>query len=84
MDSRVGRVLQDRYKILARIAEGAMGTVYRAEQFPLGRAVAVKFMHRRLAADPVLLKRFEVEAQAGSITRAVSRSPTSGSMACPT
>ena len=66
MDSRVGRVLQDRYKILARIAEGAMGTVYRAEQVPLGRAVAVKFLHRRLAANPVLVKRFEVEARAMS------------------
>ena len=65
-DPRIGRILQDRYKILSRIGEGAMGVVYRAERVSLGRAVAVKFLHAQLAGDPVLVKRFDLEAQAMS------------------
>jgi eukaryotic-like serine/threonine-protein kinase len=65
-DPRIGRILQDRYKILSRIGEGAMGVVYRAERLSLGRQVAVKFLHAQLAGDPVLVKRFDLEAQAMS------------------
>ena len=66
VDPRLGRVLQDRYKILAPIAAGAMGSVYRAERLMLGRPVAVKFLHAQLANEPLLVKRFEVEARAMS------------------
>jgi serine/threonine-protein kinase len=62
VDPRVGRVLQGRYKILAPIGEGAMGTVYRAERLTLGRPVAIKFLLAQLANEPLLVKRFEVEA----------------------
>jgi tRNA A-37 threonylcarbamoyl transferase component Bud32 len=65
-DPRVGRVLQGRYKVLAPIAAGAMGSVYRAERVGLGRSVAVKFLHAQLASDPALVKRFSVEARAMS------------------
>src|SRR5262245_3941783 len=65
-DPRVGTVLQGRYLILAPIAEGSMGTVYRAERVQLGRQVAVKFLHPGLARDANLVKRFDVEARAMS------------------
>jgi hypothetical protein len=42
-DPRIGRVLQGRYRVVARVAEGAMGVVYQAERLTLGRPVAVKF-----------------------------------------
>ncbi|RMH43524.1 MAG: serine/threonine protein kinase [Deltaproteobacteria bacterium] len=65
-DPRVGRILQGRYRILARIDEGAIGTVYRGERLKLGRTVAIKFLHPRFAADPTFMKRFEREALAMS------------------
>ena len=63
-DPRIGRVLQGRYRVVARVAEGAMGVVYQAERMTLGRPVAVKFLNAQLAADATLVKRFEVETRA--------------------
>lgn len=44
-DPLVGRELAGRYRILRRIAKGGMGSVYEAEQVPLGRRVAIKILH---------------------------------------
>jgi serine/threonine-protein kinase len=65
-DPRIGRVLQDRYRITGAIASGGMGVVYRAERVGLGRVVAVKFLHASMARDPQIKRRFEIEAQAMS------------------
>lgn len=65
-DPRVGNVLQGRYRILARIASGAMGVVYQGERVQLGRSVAVKFLHPWIAAQKAFLSRFETEAKAMS------------------
>src|SRR5438067_55957 len=65
-DPRVGSVLQGRYQILQRIAQGGMGVIYRAERLGLGRPVAVKFLHPWIAARPEFLRRFEIEAKAMS------------------
>ena len=65
-DRRIGRVLQDRYRITGRIAAGGMGIVYRAERLGLGRIVAIKFLHASMARDPSIQRRFEIEAQAMS------------------
>ncbi len=63
-DSRVGTVLDGRYRIHERIAAGGMGVVYRAERVKLGRAVAIKFLHPWIAGEPTVLARFELEARA--------------------
>ncbi len=65
-DPRVGHVLQGRYRILSKIASGAMGVVYRGERVQLGRPVAVKFLHPWIAAQKAFLGRFENEAKAMS------------------
>ena len=65
-DPRIGKVLQDRYRILAKIASGAMGVVYRGERVQLDRPVAIKFLHPWIAAQKAFLSRFETEARAMS------------------
>ena len=65
-DPRVGQVLQGRYRILERVAAGAMGVVYRGERVELSRAVAVKFLHPWIAAQQAFRTRFETEARAMS------------------
>ncbi|HXT98412.1 MAG TPA: protein kinase [Polyangia bacterium] len=65
-DPRIGHVLQGRYRILAKLASGAMGVVYKGERVQLGRPVAVKFLHPWIAAQKAFLSRFETEAKAMS------------------
>src|SRR5689334_4136382 len=62
-DSRVGSVLDGRYRVLERLAEGGMGVVYRAERVPVGRPVAVKFLHEVYASDRESRARFERETR---------------------
>jgi len=45
VDPLIGRVLAGRFRILECIAQGGMGRIYRAEQAPLGRTVAIKVLH---------------------------------------
>jgi serine/threonine-protein kinase len=66
VDARIGMVLQGRYRILACLGGGGMGTVYRGERLQLGRQVAVKFLNESPVRDEKILKRFEREAQAMS------------------
>jgi serine/threonine-protein kinase len=65
-DPRIGTELQGRYRILSKIAEGAMGVVYRGERMQLARPVAVKFLHPWIAAQKTFRSRFENEARAMS------------------
>jgi serine/threonine-protein kinase len=58
--------LQGRYRILSKLASGAMGVVYKGERLQLGRPVAVKFLHPWIAAQKAFLGRFENEARAMS------------------
>jgi serine/threonine protein kinase len=49
------------YELLEKIAEGGMGTVYKARQKSTGTLVALKLVPAHQAANPVLMKRFEQE-----------------------
>ena len=68
-DPKVGVVIDGRYKLEKLIGSGAIGTVYRAEQIAVGRAVAVKILKASLAFDPRVRQRFETEARAVAMLR---------------
>jgi serine/threonine protein kinase len=59
-----GTILSGRYRLESRIAAGGMSTVYRATDDTLQRTVAIKLMHREVAADSDQLERFRREARA--------------------
>ncbi|MDB4987125.1 MAG: Protein kinase, partial [Myxococcaceae bacterium] len=70
-DPLIGRLINERYKILGVIAHGGMGKVYRAEQSPLGRLVALKVLSPTYngESDPEFHKRFFLEASIASKLR---------------
>lgn len=66
MGDLVGEVLSHRYQLVARIAGGGMGEVYRGHDLLLDRTVAVKVLQPSLAADRELVQRFKAEARAAA------------------
>ena len=66
-DPMVGRTLEGRYTILARLGAGSMGTVYRAKQHAMGREVAIKILRSDRAVDDAAKARFLREARTNSL-----------------
>lgn len=66
VDPLLGRLLDGRYEIADRLAQGGMAVVYSAFDTRLDRAVAVKVMHPALAADEEFVGRFRREAKAAA------------------
>ena len=62
-DPLIGEILADRYQVLERLGEGAMGTVYKARHIKVGRWFAVKVLHARLLEDSKTALRFGREAE---------------------
>jgi eukaryotic-like serine/threonine-protein kinase len=51
------------FKLLKKLGQGGMGTVYRAHQISLDRDAAVKVLSKELAAKPAFVQRFLREAR---------------------
>jgi serine/threonine protein kinase len=54
------------YELLEKVAEGGMGSVWRARHAETGQIVAIKIMPAHMASNPTLLRRFEQEFRAAS------------------
>jgi serine/threonine-protein kinase len=63
-DPYIGLVLSGRYRVLQRLGEGGMSTIYLAEHLTLGRRVALKILSNASFADAEA--RFVLEARATS------------------
>jgi len=66
-DLLIGAVIRDQYRLVARIGEGGMGVIYRAERIQNGEVLAIKLLHPDLGMTGNLAKRFEREVE--SISR---------------
>lgn len=65
----VGMVVAERYRLVAPLDEGGMGTVWRAEHQSLRSPLAVKLLNPSIATNPEMLERFLREAQSAAALR---------------
>lgn len=61
-----GSVIGNRYKIIEKIGNGGMATVYKALDQILNRYVAVKVLRDEFTTDEEFIKRFNAEAQSAA------------------
>jgi len=65
-DDLVGEILDGRYRVLERLADGGMASVYLAVDTRLDREVALKVMRPHLAQDEAFRSRFHREARSAA------------------
>ena len=68
-DSRIGLILDSKYKLIESLGEGGMGSVFRAERLHIGDEVAVKLLHHDLVREKQALERFRREARTAAMIR---------------
>ncbi len=66
MDSLIGELFDNRYRIERRLGTGGMADVFLARDESLGRMVAIKILAERYAQDEAFVERFRREATAAA------------------
>jgi eukaryotic-like serine/threonine-protein kinase len=66
MDSLIGELFDNRYRIERRLGTGGMADVFLAHDETLGRRVAIKILAERYAQDDAFVERFRREATAAA------------------
>ncbi|MEZ4375469.1 MAG: serine/threonine-protein kinase [Polyangiaceae bacterium] len=64
-----GEVIADRYRLLSKLGEGGMGSVWRAEHTTLKSPVALKFIETSISQNEEATARFIREAQSAAALR---------------
>jgi serine/threonine-protein kinase len=62
----IGKVLNNRYKIIELIGRGGMAYVYKAQDLKLNRYVAVKILREEYTENEQFIKKFDRESQAAA------------------
>jgi tetratricopeptide (TPR) repeat protein len=65
-DPLADTIVGERYRVLARIGEGGMGTVFRVEHVHMKKVLALKLLRPEFSNVPDATRRFEREAQSAS------------------
>ncbi len=62
-DPLIGSTIAGKYRVVQKLGDGGMGSVYKAEHILLKHYVALKILHKHLAGDDEYLTRFQREAR---------------------
>src|SRR5215470_13870556 len=65
-DSMIGRVIAGRFRVLSKVGEGGMGSVYKAQHIKINRLTAIKVLTSELANNQEFVARFQREAEMAS------------------
>jgi hypothetical protein len=66
-DPLIGRLIDGKYELIAKLGEGAMSVVYLARRVHIGDDVAVKILLGKFVTDAAALARFRREARAAAM-----------------
>ena len=62
----IGKIFNERYRIISPIGSGGMANVFLAEDLILHRQVAIKVLRTDFQNDPIAIRRFQREAHAAT------------------
>ena len=65
-DSLIGTVIDNRYEVIDRLADGGMSVIYKGRHKLMDRPVAIKILHPHLVSNVRNIHRFKNEAQTAS------------------
>lgn len=65
-DAPAELLASSKYRVLGKLGQGGMGSVFKAVQVAMDRVVAVKVMSPELVSDPEALRRFQQEVKAAA------------------